>query len=103
MGGDLTVTGPDAVLHLTGDGARCQVSVTGRVPRASGQAAGLLARLASSGVAMDVTDPSGRLLARIGGGRSSLAGRFLAGSPAVRPTLRGVVAGARSRLPHRAK
>jgi len=78
------------------------VSVTGRVPRASGQAAEMLARLASSGVAMDVTDPSGRLLARIGG-RPSLTGRLLAGSPAVRPTLRGVVAGARSRLRRRPK
>jgi hypothetical protein len=101
VGGDLTVTGPGSVLRVTGDGGRCRVSVTGRVPRASGQGAALLTRLASSGVAMDVTDTSGRLLARVGG-RPSLAGRLLAGSPAVRPTLRGVVAGARGRLARRA-
>jgi hypothetical protein len=103
VGGDLTVTGPGSVLHVTGAGGRCVVSVTGRVPRASGRGAELLARLASSGIAMDVTDPSGRLLARVGGGRPSLAGWLLAGSSAVRPTIRGLIAGARGRLPRRAK
>ena len=102
MEGDLTITGPGSVLHLTSTGARCQVSVTGRLPRAGGRGAELLARLASSGVAMDVTDPTGRVLARLGG-RPSLAGRVLAGSPAIRPTVRGVVAGARDRLPRWAR
>lgn len=102
MAGDLTVAGPGSVLRLTSTGGRCVVTVSGRVPRASGRAADVLGRLAGSGLAMDVTDPSGRLLARIGG-RPSLAGRLLAGTPAVRPTLRGVASGVRSRLPHRTK
>lgn len=103
MEGDLTVTGPGSALRLTTAGGRCRVSVTGRIPRAGGRGAELLARLATAGLAMDVTDDSGRVLARVGGGRPSLAGRVLAGSPAIRPTLRGVVAGARDRLPRRAR
>ena len=55
--------------------------------------------MADGGVVMDVTDETGRLLARVGAVRPSVVGRLLAGNPAIRPTARGVLAGIRDRLP----
>lgn len=84
---------------MTGDGVVTNLAVSGRVPRSRGAAAGLLGSLRAAGVVVEVTDTSGRLLARAGAVRPSLAGRLLAGSPDVRPTARGVRAGLRGRVP----
>ena len=97
MGGDLHLTGPGVALHLTGEGDATRVMVSGRLPRERGVAASLARPLADAGVVIEVTDRAGRVLARAGAVRPSLAGRLLAGPSAIRPTGRGVVVALRGR------
>lgn len=102
MRGDLTASGPGCVLRLSDHERVTRITVDGRVPRALPGASSLIARLASSGVVVELTDPSGRLLARAGAGVRSPLGRLIVGSWSVAPTLRGIVAGLRRRTAGRA-
>lgn len=103
VGGDLTITGPGCAIRVTGDGGDPRVTVSGRLPRVGGPAAEALRALRAAGVAIEVTDPSGRVLARVGAVRPSILGRLLAGSAAVRPSGHGILSGIRGRTPWPAK
>ena len=94
--GELTAVSGDASVTVRGEGPRLIVRIDGRLPAGRGFLREASRRLGESGLDAHIIDRDGRRLATVGASVRSPLGRFLTGSPAVRPTARGVVAAIRT-------
>lgn len=93
--GEVTATTDRTTVRLRGDGSDLQIQVEGSLSAGRRRLAEAARQLGAAGLDAQITDSRGRRLATAGASVSSPLGRLVAGSSAVRPTTRGLVAALR--------
>ncbi len=89
--GVLRADGPLGAVIVGGHGPEVVVTLQGTAPRPSRRQLGAIARFARErDLLIKVRDARGRPLAELGGSTSSLIGRVLVGTAAIRPRLRAI-------------
>ena len=89
--GELRADGPNGSVIVDGKGREVAVTVVGGPPRPSRRQLARLARFARDrDLLITVKDQQGRRVVDLGGSTSSMIGRLLMGSSAVRPHLRAL-------------
>lgn len=93
--GEVTAVSGDASVTVSGEGPVLVVQIDGRLPADRRLLREASRHLGASGLDAQIVDSGGRRLATVGASVRSPLGRLLAGSPAIRPTARGIAAAIR--------